>query len=123
MRDAYRLTFHLPPILALRVKSGRHNPCLHGCLLTVDRGVVSIEGPSRQQVFEQARRFFRVEAKKLDPFTISAVLVSPRDEALGMPSGSDGYSIIVGSDVTIAATRVEPNISAARPPLKIVSAG
>lgn len=111
MSDVYRLTFPLPPILALRVKSGRHNPCLHGCVLTVERGAVSIEGPSRQVVFEQARRFFRVEAKKLDPFKVGAVLVTPRNEALGMPSGSDGYSIIVGSDVTIAATRIEPDIS------------
>lgn len=121
MRDAYRLTFLLPPVLALQVKSGRHNPCLHGCLLTVESGRVTIDGPSRQQVFDQARRFFRVEAKKLDPFTVAAVLATPRHEGLGVPGGRDGYSIIVGSDVSIAATSIEPDISRAPGRLKLVS--
>lgn len=129
--DAYRLVFRLPPILLLRVKSGRHNPCLHGCVLTVERGVVSIEGPSRDQVLAQARRFFRVEAKGLDAFTVAAVLETPRCEEAGIPSGRDSYSVIVNATVAFAATAIEPNIDDARvreitgdrPQLTVISAG
>ena len=126
MRDAYRLTFLLPPVLLLKVASGKHRPCLHGCLLSVERGVVSIEGPSRDQVFEQARRFFRVEAKKIEAFTVAAVLHTPHCEGLGIPAGRDPYDIIVGSDVTFTAASIAPNISTPareRPQLTVISAG
>lgn len=127
MRDAYRLVFPLPPVLHLKVASGKHRPCLHACLLSVERGVVTIDGPSRDQVFEQARRFFRVEAKKLEAFTVAAALETPKCEGYGIPAGRDHYDITVGSDVTFTASSIAPNISTPlardRPQLTVISAG
>jgi hypothetical protein len=76
--DAYRLTFLIPHIMLLAVPIGRHQPCLAGCLLIVGpSGLVSIVGPSRDRVFDQARRFFRVHARKLPAFTVAATLETP----------------------------------------------
>jgi hypothetical protein len=59
MDGAHRLTFLLPPTMQLRVAQGRHQPCLHGVTLFVRGTLVSIEGPSREQTFDQVKRFFR----------------------------------------------------------------
>lgn len=106
MSDAYRLTFLLPETMLLIVPEGRHQPCLAGCLLIVDRGVVMIEGGARQSVFDQARRFFRAHARKLPAFIRSAVLETPRRDG----GGRDNYIITVNSDVTISPGAIEPDI-------------
>lgn len=112
----YRFIFTLPPALQLGVNVGRHQPCLHGCILNVDRDYrVSIEGPSRDRVFDQARRFFRVHAKGKGALNLVGVMSAPADRG----GGRDGYSIIVNSDVTFTATTIEPNISA-QPNLQLV---
>lgn len=116
MSDAYRLVFLLPQVLLLRVPEGRHQPCLAGCVLIVSRGLVSIEGPSREATFDQARRFFRVHARKLPALSIAATLETPAHRG---PGGRDGYTIVVNSDVTIAPTSIEPDISSG-PKLELV---
>jgi hypothetical protein len=116
MSDAYRLYFMLPDSIAWAVPSGRHQPCLHGCVLEVSRtGLVTIEGPSRERVFDQARRFFRVHAKGHPPASIGAVLCSPRGglsvHAVDPPvrvrrPARDGWSIAVGADVVFSPSPV-----------------
>lgn len=97
--DAYRLFFLLPGTIL--VPSGRHCPCLHGCVLTVSQnGHVSIEGPSREQVIEQAKRFLRINAQHHPPTDIAATLVTPADRP-GRPPGRDHYTIIINTAVAI----------------------
>lgn len=106
--SAYRLTFLLPGLLALKVLPGRHQPCLHGCVLTVESlGRVVVTGRSREQLFEQTRRFLRVVAKGAGPLAIASVLETPLRHA---PSGRDGWSIIVGADVAFSPTSLKPDI-------------
>jgi hypothetical protein len=103
-----RLTFLLPDIMVLRAQPGRHCPCLHGCVLVVDRrGLVTIEGPSREQVFDQARRFLRTIIKGLPPTSIAAVLTTLR---MG-PNAKDTLHIVTGAEITFAFTSVEPAVA------------
>ena len=100
MSGIYRLTFMLPPTVL--APPGRHQPCLHGCVLVVDRGgLVSIAGPSLEQVFEQARRFFRIHAKGRPAMSIGAVLSSPARIPM-----RDGWSIVVGAEVSFTPAAV-----------------
>lgn len=105
--NTYVLTFTVPVALRLSVIPGKHLPCLHGCLLVVDEKAerVRIEGPSRESVFEQARRFLKVHARKAGPLTIDAVLRSP---APGR--GADSWSIICNAEISFAATVAPPDI-------------
>lgn len=97
----------LPPSLHLRVPSGRQSPCQHGCVLTVERsGLVTIEGPGRDALFEQARRFLRLHARGLPALSIAALLVTPPRPG----GGRDSWSIIVGADVAFSPTAIEPVI-------------
>jgi len=106
--NAYRLTFILPEIISLAVQPGRHQPCLHGCVLTIERGgLVAIIGPSRQQTFDQAARFLKVHCKGRPAMSIAAVLDSPSKYC---PRGSDGWSIIVGAGIAFSPTAMEPHI-------------
>lgn len=112
MSDAYRLSFLLPTSMLLLVPEGRHCPCLAGCVLIVDRGVVVIVGPSREQLFDQVRRFFRAHARKLPLLKVSATLETPRNRG----GGRDGWTIVVNSEVTFTASA----ITDARPALRLV---
>lgn len=101
----FRLTFLLPPALSLLVQPGRHQPCLAGCVLTIARtGLVAIEGPSRERVFEQATRFLRVNSKGRPPYSVCATLCCLDAR------GRDGWSIIVGADVSFSPTSLPPEI-------------
>jgi hypothetical protein len=110
MDGAHRLTFLLPPTMQLRVAQGRHQPCLHGVTLFVRGTLVSIEGPSREQTFDQVKRFFRVNAKQLPPFTVTATLQTPQRRG---PPARDGWTIVVNSDVTLTPAAI---VDIARPP-------
>jgi hypothetical protein len=101
---AYRLTFLLPPALAL-VPAGRHSPCIAGCVLVIeaDRPLVVLTGPSREQVFEQAGRFLKVISKGAGPQTIAAVLESPCGRR-------DGWSIAINARVVFAPTALGVDI-------------
>jgi hypothetical protein len=95
----YRLTFPLPTSLAFSVSRGVHHPCLAGCLLRIERGgMVHIDGPSRELVFDQAARFFRVIAKVRRALVIAATLLSPGRGC------RDGWTITVNADVSFAPT-------------------
>jgi hypothetical protein len=115
--DLYHLTFILPRTLTLGIETGRHHPCLHRCMLEVDRHrardyAVRVRGPSRELVFEQARRYLRVVARghiaagaALD---ITAVLITPA--IMNTRGGRDGWTIIVGADVAFAPTTIPPDL-------------
>jgi hypothetical protein len=101
----WRLTFLLPPAIGLLAAPGRHSPCLHGCVLTIDRaGVVAIEGPSRECVFDQATRFLRVNSKGRPPYAVAASVYCPE------PRGRDDWSIVVGAEIAFSRTSLPPQI-------------
>ena len=101
----YRLVFLLPSRLILMVQPGRHQPCQHGCVLVVDRGgLVTVTGPSREEVFDQAGRFLRLACRGHQPVALAATLTQP--------GGRDGWSIIVGAKVAFSPTAIEPHIPA-----------
>lgn len=99
--SVFRLTFQLPPALWLLAQPGRHQPCLHGCVLAIDRArLITIEGPSRERVCDQAQRFLRVISKDIAvPEPIAAWLTSPCGRR-------DGWSIIVRAEIAIVPTTI-----------------
>jgi len=110
MADDVRLTFTLPRRLAFSVPAGRHQPCIAGCILKVDRdGQVVITGLSREQTFEQARRFLRIVAKGHGPLSIVAVLTTPARLTYER-GGRDGWSIIVGAEIAFTPTTIPPDL-------------
>ncbi len=97
----YRLTFLLPASLAVEVGLGVHRPCVDGCLLKIDRGgIVHVDGPSREFVFDQAARFFRIAAKDRRALVVAATLLSPGQVH------RDGWTITIGADVSFAPVLV-----------------
>jgi hypothetical protein len=101
-----RLTLLLPATLALLVPPGRHAPCLIGCLLTVGPGgLMTIDGPSREKVFEQADRFLRVLLRRNPPppMSIAATMTS----RLGV---SDGWQVIINAEISFAPTSIEATV-------------
>ena len=100
--QGYKMTFILPVPYAEKVPLGRHQPCLHGCRLDVERGgMVRVIGPSQGRVLEQVERFFKVVAKGRsgEPVSIPANLDSPTQP--GLPAGRDRCEIIVGAKISI----------------------
>jgi hypothetical protein len=95
--------------MLLRVHEGRHSPCVQGVLLTVRDGLVVLEGGSREQVFDQTKRFFRVNAKQLPPFTVAAALETPQRRG---SSARDSWTIVVNSEVTLTPAAI---VDIARP--------
>jgi hypothetical protein len=105
MADTCKLTMLLPRQLAWTLPQGLHQPCLHGCLLTVGPGgLITVTGPSRHQVFAQIDRFLRTLIRKNPPpaTSIAAILTSPL--------GSDGWQIIVNAEISFAPTGIEATI-------------
>lgn len=71
------LSMELPRSFGL-VPSGRHQPCLQGCVLEVKGSHVSLSGSSRESVIEQALRFIRVHSRNgLRTTPIAAVIAGP----------------------------------------------
>jgi hypothetical protein len=142
---AYRLSFTLPPVLAFSVPAGRHQPCLAGCALAIGprpsnrldhssavelplgAGDVLVIGPSREAVFDQAARFFRIVAKG-HTLSIEAILTSPPrykqrfagadpDELVEtVPGGRDSYTITLNAEITFSASTRAPEIYPRLPP-------
>lgn len=112
MADAsacHRLIFMLPPSLALLAPKGRHQPCIHGVVLRVERGgLVRLEGGSRQALFDQAARFLRRLAKTRPPLSIAATLWTPHET--GHPGGRDGWTITINAEVSFAPTALGVDI-------------
>lgn len=112
----FRLIFLLPDQLAFAVPAGRHQPCLHGCVLAIDRlGRVTISGPSRERVFDQASRFLRIHSKGKVPMSIAAQLVTPTG-AFGGPA-TDKWSIAVNAEVAFTPSAMDPMMFGAEPEL------
>lgn len=111
MRDLYRLVFSLPPLIV--VAPGRHQPCLHGCVLHVRQaGLVEIEGLSREAVFEQANRFLRVHLKNWPAVSIAATLSTPASDRFGRSfPRRDGWQIICGATIAFAPTSMPAQIA------------
>lgn len=104
----YRLLFRLPPALGLSVLPGRHTPCVHGCVLVIEPDLqVSIEGPSREQLFNQTRRFMRVTARGHGPFVIPASLYSPRGDLWAVDTW---HITVIDGVVVISAGAIAPDI-------------
>lgn len=116
MREPYRLAFSLPPLIV--VPQGRHQPCLHGCVLRIGPGgIVSIEGPSRELVFEQASRFLRIHLRNWPETSLAATLSTPARDRFGRPfPRRDGWQIICGAKIAFAATSVPAQFPAAGMP-------
>jgi hypothetical protein len=133
--SAYRLTFTLPAALALLAETGRHQPCLHGCVLAVGRHAdVAIEGPSRQRCFDQAARYLRALARgrSLPAQRIPAILVTPptplrpyagAERTLAARGGRDTWWITLGAEISFAACVVEPALPRGDEPANILAAG
>lgn len=98
---AHRLVFTLPACLRLSVPLGRHQPCIHGCLLTVNAAYqVAIEGPHRDAVIDQARRFLKVHARGHGALEMVALLYTPPDQDNPCARGGrDTWQIIVGAEI------------------------
>lgn len=100
----YRLVFQVPPIFALAAPTGRHQPCIHGCVVTLNTaGLVEVIGPSRWRVFEQASRFLALIGKGHEPVSLAATLYTPPPSPRA-PGGRDQWSIVVGAKVAFAPT-------------------
>lgn len=111
----YRLTFLLPTNIAHQVATGRHCPCLHGCLVTIERpGRVTVIGPSRERVFDQAARFLRIVARRRGPMSIAALLFTPCSTASDR-GATDAWSIIVGAQVAFSPTALDPDLDPGLP--------
>lgn len=100
------LSFTLPRTFGL-VPSGRHQPCLHGCVLKVTGSTVQLEGPSREGVIEQALRFVRVHARK--GIRVDSIAVS-----VSGPLGKDRGWITVNEGVSFSWGGVEPVLERGR---------
>jgi hypothetical protein len=94
------LSMNLPKSFGL-VPSGRHQPCLHGCVLEVTRGHVSLSGPSREFVIEQALRFIRVHAR-------GGLRTAPIAAVIAGPLGRDSGWITVDAEVLWSWGGIEP---------------
>jgi hypothetical protein len=103
--EPYRMRFLLPRTLMLGVQIGRHHPCLHQCLLEVDKAyVVRVRAPTREKLFAQASAWLRTAAKGHiadgQSFQISAKVQTPARICAGL----DSWTIVVGADVAFAPT-------------------
>jgi hypothetical protein len=96
-----RLTFRLPAALGFAVPVGHHVPCLMGCLITIHLGgLVTVDGPSRERVFEQTARFLRLITRRNPPPPISiAAALRGRH--------SDSWQIVIGADISFVPTGME----------------
>jgi hypothetical protein len=104
--DFCRLVMLLPPALGGLLPPGVQHPCLMGCLLTVGQGgVLTITGPSRAKVFEQADRFLRILMRRNPPpaMSIAATLTSP----CGV---RDGWQVIINAEISFAPTAIEATV-------------
>jgi hypothetical protein len=113
-RNPCRLTMLLPERFALLVPEGRHAPCLMGCLVEILPGrLMTITGPTRDKVFEQADRFLRVLVRRNPPppMSIAATLTSP----CGV---RDGWQCIINAEIAFVPSQVEATIPA--PALRVV---
>jgi hypothetical protein len=102
------------------------------CFVEVGRiGLVTVMGPSREAVFDQAARILRVACQGRPPCSISGTMYHNTHTNLGddrdwlrLPGPADGWSIAVNAEVAFAPTGLGQDIPdlkrAARPALSMV---
>jgi hypothetical protein len=121
-RRAQVLSFVLPPALG-HIVPGRHRPSPDGCHLEIEpTGLVHVTGPSLVQIFEHTARFLRHLVKGKTAIALKAVLVSPSEHPPGS-SVREGWSIVVGDEVSFGLTEFGAEIPAAAAPAATASAG
>lgn len=104
---AYRLSFRLPASLAFATRAGVWHPCLAGTLVLVgEAGLVTVDGKSRELVFNQTARFFRAIAKDRPPIIIAAHLIGPERRR-------DSWTITLNAAVSFAPTGLGTEIPGA----------
>jgi hypothetical protein len=121
--EPYRLSFLLPDGAQLERALSRYKPQFKTSSFDVHAaGLVVMTGRSREQLFTESAAFLR-EARLPPPRAIGCVLVTPR--APGMPSGRDGWTIIVGATVVFSPTSLPPYFpqEPRGPPLELVPGG
>lgn len=110
--EPFWLSFLMPRELTAGLSPGTHAPCQFKCLLTVERHrdrdyLVRVRGPSRELVFDQARRYLRLAAKsniaRGEAFQIGAMLLTPGHI---MRDARDPWTIIVAADVAFSPTGI-----------------
>jgi hypothetical protein len=108
----YRFTFTLPRELVPAIPRGRHQPCLEGCVLTITgKFLVAIEGPSRERVFDQARRFLRIVCKDGPAVSLPATLETPLRDRFQRPiPGRDSWSIIINAQIAFSPGSLPPDL-------------
>lgn len=88
----------------------------HGCLVEIGRiGLVTIMGPSREAVFDQAARILRMACAGLPALSIACSLYTksegPADDGrdwLRLEGSTDRWTIIVNGGVSFSPTGLEP---------------
>jgi hypothetical protein len=96
----YVLQFALPA--DFRLSYDGPQPMAGGSLFEAFHSQVTISGPSREAVFDDAAVMFRAVLT----MTRSPVSVAAR---LQTPSGADSWSIILGADVAFSPTSLDPH--------------
>jgi hypothetical protein len=96
----FRLSFALPAGWLLSYNGPQ--PLAHGCFCEVARYLVSIQGPSREAVFDDAATVFRaLMGITGEPLSIAGTLETPH--------GRDTWSIILNADVAFSPTSLDPH--------------
>lgn len=111
--DSHHLVFLLPALILL--PPGRHHPCLHACTLVVTpAGLVEIQGPAREVLFEQASRFLKPYLKNLPAFEIACTVRTPaRDRFDRWFHREDAWSMICNAGIAFSPTRLPAVLLAA----------
>src|SRR5437764_1421876 len=113
---SHLLTFLLPG--GARRDAGLIIDSPHGCIAQIGKiGLVSVFGPSREVVMDQAARILTVACRGLpQPLCVAATLYSLHRygrqndgrDWLELPGPADGWTIIVGAEVAFSPTALDP---------------
>jgi hypothetical protein len=120
-----------PPFVFLlqdgAVESGSLLLDARGCTARVDRGCfVEIGGPSREAAFDRAAELLRLACRGLGPVSIMALLATPTGAfSLTSAGGRDDWTTIIGADVALSPTPIDPYVPApgAEGPLVVLQGG
>lgn len=103
MRSHPRYVLHFGLPRDFRLSYDGPQPMPNGSVLTAFHNQVTIEGPSREAVFDDATVMFRaILTMTRAPVAVAARLQTPS-------SGSDAWSIIIGADVAFSPTGLDPH--------------
>jgi hypothetical protein len=127
---SHLFSFLLPD--GARRDSGILSDSPYHCFVDIGRiGLVTVMGPSREAVLDQAARILRVACEGMPPQALTGTMYHNTFTNLGddrdwlrLPGPADGWSIAVGAEVAFAATGLGHHIPdlkrEARPVLSLV---